>query len=81
MCVCVQVMQWAGVLSLLIGCFTKIGAFLVSIPEPVFGGIFMVVFGMVIAIGLTNLRFVDLTSNRLAVVSCELVVGILCCSG
>jgi len=59
-----RVMQWAGVLSLLIGCFTKIGAFLVSIPEPVFGGIFMVVFGMVIAIGLTNLRFVDLTSNR-----------------
>jgi len=73
-----RVIQVAGIVSILLGCITKFGAFVVSIPDPVFGGIFMVVFGMIIAIGLTNLRYVDLTSSRnIFVIGFSFYIGLM----
>merc|ERR1712079_891344 len=35
-----------------------------TIPEPIIGGIFSVMFGIITAVGLSNLQFVDLNSTR-----------------
>merc|ERR1719412_3574932 len=37
---------------------------MVTIPSPIVGGIFCVMFGMIAAVGLSNLQFVDLNSTR-----------------
>ena len=42
----------------------KFGALFITIPDPVIGGIFIVLFGVLIAVGLSPLQFVDLNSMR-----------------
>ena len=59
-----RVIQCAGLIMIFFGVMSKFGALLVSIPEPVIGGIFCVMFGMIAATGLSNLQFVDLNSSR-----------------
>ncbi|KAL5007387.1 hypothetical protein ScPMuIL_016193 [Solemya velum] len=59
-----RVVQVGGILMILLGCLGKFGALFVTIPEPVVGGMFLVMFGMVTAIGLSNLKFIDLASSR-----------------
>ena len=49
---------------LCIGVCSKVGALFVTIPEPIIGGIFSVMFGIITAVGLSNLQFVDLNSTR-----------------
>ena len=49
---------------ILIGVCSKVGALFVTIPEPIIGGIFSVMFGIITAVGLSNLQFVDLNSTR-----------------
>ena len=39
-------MQVGGVLMMILGILGKFGALFVTIPEPVVGGVFMVMFGM-----------------------------------
>ncbi|KAM8971986.1 solute carrier family 23 member 1-like [Pelodytes ibericus] len=58
------VLQIAGFLLLLLGLFGKFGAIFITIPEPVIGGMFMVMFGMIAAVGISNLQYVDLNSSR-----------------
>ncbi|XP_016117861.1 solute carrier family 23 member 2-like [Sinocyclocheilus grahami] len=38
--------------------------FYVPYPDPVIGGMFLVMFGMVAAVGISNLQYVDLNSSR-----------------
>ena len=49
---------------ILCGVVGKFGALFATIPEPVIGGIFTVMLGVVFAVGVSNLQFVDLNSNR-----------------
>ena len=42
----------------------KFGALFATIPNPIVGGVFMVMFGMITAVGISNLQFVDLNSSR-----------------
>lgn len=49
---------------ILLGCLGKVGAVFVTIPEPVVGGMFIIMFGMVTAVGLSNLQYVDMSSSR-----------------
>ncbi|KAM4678014.1 solute carrier family 23 member 2-like [Discoglossus pictus] len=58
------VLQTAGILLIILGLFGKFGAVFITIPEPVIGGMFMVMFGMIAAVGISNLQFVDLNSSR-----------------
>ncbi|XP_051787126.1 solute carrier family 23 member 2 [Erpetoichthys calabaricus] len=58
------VLQSAGILMLCIGLFGKLGAVFITIPNPVIGGMLMVMFGMISAVGISNLQFVDLNSSR-----------------
>lgn len=46
------------------GVLSKFGALFITIPEPIIGGIFCVLFGMIAATGLANLQFIDLNSSR-----------------
>ncbi|XP_078424339.1 xan_ur_permease domain-containing protein isoform X2 [Cetorhinus maximus] len=54
----------SGILMLLMGIFVKIGAIFSTIPQPVIGGMLMVMFGIIIAAGISNLQFVDMNSSR-----------------
>ena len=57
-------MQLTGLLLVTVGAFGKIGSVFVTIPDPVIGGILLVMFGMVTSVGLSNLQYVDLNSRR-----------------
>ncbi|XP_037692029.1 solute carrier family 23 member 1-like isoform X2 [Choloepus didactylus] len=54
----------AGCVLLLMGVFGKIGAAFATIPPPVIGGMFMVMFGVIVAVGISNLQYVDMNSSR-----------------
>ncbi|XP_068459053.1 solute carrier family 23 member 2 [Clinocottus analis] len=58
------VLQTAGVLMIVLGIFGKFGAVFITIPDPVIGGMFLVMFGMIAAVGISNLQYVDLNSSR-----------------
>ena len=49
---------------IVMGLFSKFGAVFATIPEPIVGGIFYIMFGMVAAVGLSSLQYVDLNSTR-----------------
>lgn len=50
------VLQMTGVLMLMLGIFGKFGAVFITIPEPVIGGMFLIMFGMIAAVGISNLQ-------------------------
>ncbi|KAM4619126.1 solute carrier family 23 member 2 [Polymixia lowei] len=58
------VLQTTGLLMIILGIFGKFGAIFITIPEPVIGGMFLVMFGMIAAVGISNLQYVDLNSSR-----------------
>ncbi|KAJ8681354.1 hypothetical protein QAD02_017141 [Eretmocerus hayati] len=59
-----RVIQWACVLMVLQGVISKFGAVFIIIPEPVVGGIFCVMFGMIAAFGFSALQYINLNSAR-----------------
>ncbi|KYM94211.1 Solute carrier family 23 member 1 [Cyphomyrmex costatus] len=59
-----RVIQWACFLMILQGVISKFGAVFIIIPEPIVGGIFCVMFGMICAFGLSALQYVNLNSSR-----------------
>ncbi|XP_028046931.1 solute carrier family 23 member 1 isoform X2 [Monomorium pharaonis] len=59
-----RVIQWACFLMILQGVISKFGAVFIIIPEPIVGGIFCVMFGMICAFGLAVLQYVNLNSAR-----------------
>ncbi|XP_038136382.1 solute carrier family 23 member 2 [Cyprinodon tularosa] len=58
------VLQTTAVLMIFLGVFGKFGAVFITIPDPVIGGMFLVMFGMIAAVGISNLQYVDLNSSR-----------------
>uniref|UniRef100_A0A8C5U3I3 Solute carrier family 23 member 1 n=1 Tax=Malurus cyaneus samueli TaxID=2593467 RepID=A0A8C5U3I3_9PASS len=55
----------AGACAMLLsGIFGKVGAMLASIPTPVIGGMFLVIFGVIAAVGISNLQYTDMNSSR-----------------
>lgn len=59
-----RVVQYAALTMLVFAVVGKFGAAMVTIPEPVVGGMFIVMFSMITAVGLSTLQYVDLTSSR-----------------
>ncbi|KYO17514.1 solute carrier family 23 member 1 [Alligator mississippiensis] len=53
-----------GCVMLLTGIFGKIGAMFASIPTPVIGGMLIVMFGIITAVGISNLQYADMNSSR-----------------
>ncbi|XP_059821470.1 solute carrier family 23 member 2-like [Hypanus sabinus] len=59
-----RVIQYGAVMMLLLGTVGKFSALFASLPDPVLGALFCTLFGMITAVGLSNLQFVDLNSSR-----------------
>ncbi|XP_070209969.1 solute carrier family 23 member 1-like isoform X1 [Littorina saxatilis] len=71
------VIQASGVLMIIMGCVGKFSAIFVTIPEPIIGGLFLAMFGMVTAVGISNLQYVDLNSSRnLFILGVSLFLGL-----
>jgi nucleobase transporter 1/2 len=71
------VIQVGAVIMIVLAVFGKFGALFASIPTPVIGGIYCVMFGMITSVGLSNLQFVDLNSARnLFIIGFALFMGI-----
>jgi len=58
------VVQAGAVIMLVLATFGKFGALFTTIPQPIVGGMYCAMFGMIAAVGLSNLQFVDLNSAR-----------------
>ncbi|XP_061596470.1 solute carrier family 23 member 1 isoform X2 [Cololabis saira] len=59
-----RVVQYGAGIMLLLGSVGKFTALFASIPDPILGGMFCTLFGMITAVGLSNLQLVDLNSSR-----------------
>ncbi|XP_030068347.1 solute carrier family 23 member 1 isoform X2 [Microcaecilia unicolor] len=59
-----RVVQYGAGIMFLLGTVGKFTALFASIPDPILGGMFCILFGMITAIGLSNLQFVDMNSSR-----------------
>ncbi|XP_064090453.1 solute carrier family 23 member 1-like isoform X2 [Macrobrachium nipponense] len=71
-----RVVQYSAMIMLLCGIVGKVGALFITIPEPIIGGIFCVVFAMITSVGLSTLQYVDLNSSRnLFVLGFSLFIG------
>ncbi|WP_417224889.1 uracil-xanthine permease family protein [Amphritea sp.] len=74
-----MIMVWAGVFAILLAFVAKFGILLQTIPSPVMGGILILLFGSIAAVGLNTLikARVDLAEQRnLVIVATTLVFGI-----
>ncbi|XP_041660825.1 solute carrier family 23 member 1-like [Cheilinus undulatus] len=54
----------SGVFMVLMGMLGKIGAIFTTIPTPVIGGMFLIMFGVISAAGISNLQSTDMNSSR-----------------
>ena len=69
--------QFGAIVMMFVGVLGKIGALFVTIPDPIVGGVFMVMFGMIAAVGISNLQFADLNSSRnLFIVGFSIIFGL-----
>ncbi|XP_062867390.1 solute carrier family 23 member 1 [Trichomycterus rosablanca] len=59
-----RVVQYGAIIMLLLGTIGKFTALFASLPDPILGGMFCTLFGMITAVGLSNLQCVDLNSSR-----------------
>jgi nucleobase transporter 1/2 len=67
----------AGALVLL-GFVSKIGGLIATIPPPIVGGVYCVLFGLIAGVGLSNLQKADMTSQRnLMIVGFVLFMGLV----
>uniref|UniRef100_A0A3B3XCW8 Uncharacterized protein n=1 Tax=Poecilia mexicana TaxID=48701 RepID=A0A3B3XCW8_9TELE len=54
----------SGLFMVAMGILGKMGAVFATIPSPVIGGMFMVMFGVICAAGVSNLQYADMNSSR-----------------
>ncbi|KAM3869017.1 solute carrier family 23 member 1 [Diretmus argenteus] len=59
-----RVVQYGAAIMFLLGSVGKFTALFASLPDPILGGMFCALFGMITAVGLSNLQLVDLNSSR-----------------
>ncbi|PSQ31756.1 xanthine permease [Halobacteriales archaeon SW_6_65_46] len=58
------VVQIGAVLMLIAGFVGYFGQLVATIPDPIVGGLYVAMFGQIVAVGLSNLKYVDLDSSR-----------------
>lgn len=54
----------SGVILIILGLFSKFGILIASIPEPIIGATYCVLFAMIAGLGLTQIKKVDLDKDR-----------------
>lgn len=71
------VVQIGAVCMLVAGYVGYVGGLVVTIPGPIVGGLFVAMFGQIVAVGLSNLEYVDLASSRnVFIVGFALFIGL-----
>jgi xanthine/uracil permease len=58
------VVQIGAVVMIIVGYFGPVGQLFATIPAPIIGGLYIVMFGQIAAVGLSQLKYVDLDANR-----------------
>ncbi|WP_137285989.1 uracil-xanthine permease family protein [Halorussus salinisoli] len=58
------VVQIGAAVMIVVGYFGPVGQLFATIPAPIIGGLYIVMFGQIAAVGLSQLKYVDLDSNR-----------------
>lgn len=58
------VVQVGAVVMILVGLIGPVSQLFATIPNPLVGGLYLVMFGQIAAVGLSQLKFVDLDQNR-----------------
>ena len=59
-----HVVQIGAIVMVVAGYVGYVGQLFATIPEPIVGGLYLAMFGQIVAVGLSQLQFVDLDSNR-----------------
>lgn len=76
------VIAMAGGLLVLMGLVPKVGAFVAAVPEPVIGAVAVVMFAMVAAVGVQNLKKVKFSGNHNTfIVAVSVGIGLLTICG
>ena len=71
------VVQVGAAVMLVVGFVGYFGQLVATIPDPVVGGLYIAMFGQIVAVGLSNLKYVDLDSSRnIFIVGVALFVGL-----
>jgi nucleobase transporter 1/2 len=72
-----RVVQAGAIIMIVLGTVAKFGALFTTIPQPIVGGMYCAMFGMIASVGLSNLQFIDLNSARnLFIVGFTLFMGL-----
>lgn len=58
------VVQCGAIIIICVSCFAKVGALFASMPNSMTSGLYCAVFGLIVAVGLSNLQHVDMNSSR-----------------
>jgi xanthine/uracil permease len=58
------VVQIGAIVMIVVGFVGYFGQLVATIPGPIVGGLFIAMFGQIAAVGLSNLKYVDLDSSR-----------------
>ena len=66
----------AGILLVCLGLFPKLAGVINGIPQPVLGGVGLVMFGMVAAAGIKTLSRVELTDRNLLIIATSMALGL-----
>ena len=59
-----RMMQTAAAVLIVLGLLSKFAAFFVTMPDPIIGGLYCVMFGLITGVGISNLKYCDLSSSR-----------------
>lgn len=71
------VVQVGAAIMLVVGFVGYFGQLVATIPDPIVGGLFIVMFGQIVAVGISTLKHVDLDSQRnVFVVGFAMFVGL-----
>ena len=71
-----HVVVMAGILLVCLGLFPKLAGVINGIPQPVLGGVGLVMFGMVAAAGIKTLSRVELTDRNLLIIATSMALGL-----
>lgn len=70
------VMMISGIILTVLGVFPKLSALISVMPQPVLGGVGVIMFGLVAAQGLKTLSSIELHDRELLIISVALALGI-----
>lgn len=71
------VVQVGALIMLVVGFIGYFGQLIATIPDPIIGGLFIAMFAQIVAVGISNLKHVDLDSSRnVFVIGFALFVGL-----